>query len=143
MPRSLKYARILVTIPALWIAIVPPVADLNESHIFSPLWSGHARFHTFWLLTSSSLSSLLAIFLLWKGPQAGTREGVLTAAAIMGAILGGFFSATLFRPIYDGTLSDVEAATGVPRQFDPNFVAFSFLLIVLVVGVLLARRPAE
>ena len=142
MPRSLEYARVLVTIPALWIAIVPPIADLNESHIFSPLWSGHARFHTFWLLTSSSLSSLLAIFLLWKGPRAGSREAVLTAAAIMGALLGGFFSAALFRPIYDGTLSDLEAATGVSRRIDPNFVAFSALLIVLVVGVLLARRPA-
>ena len=143
MTQHLRYARILVTIPAVWIAFVPPIADLNESHIYSPLWSGHARFHTFWLLSSSSLLSLFSIFLLWKGSQAGTREGTLTAAAIVGALLGGFFSATIFRPIYDGTFSDVEIATGVARSFDPNLVAFSILAIVLAAGVASARRPAE
>ena len=143
MSRTLTYARFLVTIPAVWIAFVPPIADLNESHIFSPLWSGHARFHTFWLLTSSSLLSLFAIHLSWRGSQAGTREGILTSAGIVGALLAGFFSATLFRPLYDGTLSDLEAATGTARSFDPNLVAFSFLLVLLATGVLLARRPVE
>ena len=142
MPRSLKWARFLVTIPAVWIAFVPPMADLNESHIYSPLWSGRARFHTFWLLSSSSLLSLFSIFLLWKSSQAETREGILTAAAIVGALLGGFFSATIFRPIYDGTLSDVEVATVANRQVDPNLFAFSILAILLGAGVVLAWRSA-
>lgn len=142
VPHSLKYARILVTLPALWIAFIPPIADLNESHIYSPDWSGHARFHTFWLLSSSSLLSLLATFLLWKGPRAGTRESTLTSAAIVGSLLAGFFSATLFRPVYEGTLSDLEKATGASYPFDPNLLAFSFLSVLLIAGVVSALQDS-
>jgi hypothetical protein len=60
----------------------------------------------------------------------------------MATLLGGFFSATAFRPFYEGTLSDVELATGATRSFDGNLIAFSVLAIVLAVGILLARRPA-
>lgn len=138
--RHIAYARLLVTVPAVWLAVVPAVADLNESHVFHPSWPGHARFHTVWLISTTSLSSLVAMWLLWRGPWADARASILVAASILAAVLAGFFVATVGRPLYDGTLSDVRppGATG----FDANLVAFSALAIVLLAGAILARRAS-
>jgi hypothetical protein len=53
--------RILVTISAIFLAVVPPFADRNETHILKPHWIGHARLHTVWLLTTNSLVSGIAL----------------------------------------------------------------------------------
>ena len=124
----------------MFLAVVPAIADLSESHIFHPLWPGHARFHTVWLISTTSLSSLVAMWLLWKGPRAGTRESILVAAAILAAVLSGFFVATVSQPLYDGALSDVRSAAAAGAE--ANLVAFSILAIVLAAGAMLARRSS-
>ena len=65
MKSRLALARVLVTIPVVFIAVLPPLVDLNETHVFNPLWVGHARLHTVWLIASNSILSLMALWILW------------------------------------------------------------------------------
>ena len=136
-------ARALVTVPALFVAVMPPIADLNETHLLNPLWTGHARLHTAWLISSNSLLSLFALWAMWRGPRAASREGILTGAAIMGAILGGFLVAAAARALYEGSFADPNGVPLVAGAIDANLLAFSVLFLLLVAAVALVRRPTE
>ncbi len=37
--------KILISLAAIITAVAPFLADWNDSHLFSPQWSPHARFH--------------------------------------------------------------------------------------------------
>lgn len=129
----LSTARMLVTLPALFLALGPPVADLNATHVANPLWPGHARLHTMWLISSNSLVMIVALGLLWSGPP--VRRTVLLASALVGAVLLGFFIAAGTQSLYGGTLTDPN---GIPFQVGPldaNLAGFGFLAGVLAIAV--------
>lgn len=61
LENRIKLARILVTIPALIVAFVPPVADLNATHVTNPL----ASLKQLGGLFAGLLSSVAAIQFVW------------------------------------------------------------------------------
>ena len=140
--RRIRIARVLVTIPALFLAIAPPLADLNATHVGNPLWSAHARLHTVWLICTNSLISLLALVILWRGAQQPARGAVLLASALVGAVLLGFFVAAATQSMYGGALTDPN---GIPFQVGPldaNLAGFSVLAVLLAVAVGAVWKPA-
>jgi hypothetical protein len=136
-----KVARILVTIAAAFIAVGPPLADFNASHVLNPLWIGHARLHTVWLVVSNSLVSLVAIGLLWRPFLGSIRSSVLLGAVLVGAILVGFLVAAATQLAYDGSLTDPNGVTLTAGPVDANLAAFSVLLCLVVAALALARKP--
>ena len=142
MAKRPTVARILVTIPAVFVAVAPPIADMNETHLLHELWTGHARLHTAWLISSNSLLSVIALWVMWRGPRASTPEGTLLGAAIMAAILGGFLIAAATRSLYGGSFADASGVPPIAGVLDGNLLAFSILFLLLIVAVVLARRPA-
>lgn len=136
MPKTrVGLARILVTIPAAFLAIGPPIADLNATHVANPLWSAHARLHTVWLLCTNSLIAVLALVLMWRQADRPTRSSVLLASLLVGSVLLGFFVAAATQSAYGGALTDPN---GIPFQIgslDANLVAFSVLFVMLAVAV--------
>jgi hypothetical protein len=141
MAQRLSRARMLVAIPALALALIPPLADLNETHVFNSLWSAHPRLHTVWLVSTNSILSLMALWILWRGQRAGTRESILTAAALISAVLAGFFVAAATQSAYGGALADPN---GIPISFGAlaaNLVVFSILFVLVIFAVLIVRRP--
>jgi hypothetical protein len=135
-------ARLLVTLPALFLAFGPPLADLNSTHVTNPLWTSHARLHTVWLVCTNSLISLLALALLWHGSSQLQLRNLQLATTLVAAVLGGFFVAVATQPIYHGALTDPN---GIPFKIGPldaNLAAFSVCALSLLVAIVLARRPA-
>ncbi len=143
MDASSKLPRLLVTIPAAFVAIMPPLADLNDSHVFNALWPGHARLHTAWLISANSLLSLFASWTMWRGPRAGTTEGVRTSGTIMAAILGGFMVAAVTKSFYGGAFADANGIQPVGDAIDANLLAFSILFVLLIAAHFASRRSAS
>ena len=141
MEARFKLARILVTIAAVFLALVPPLVDLNESHVTNPLWIGHARLHTVWLITTNSCVSVIALWLLWQRPSGFRRKSLLLAAGLVGSVLLGFFVAAATQSAYGGSLTDPN---GVAMRFGPidaNLFLFSILLCLVGVAVAIVCRP--
>ena len=83
--------RTLVTFVALMTLVGSNAADWNATHIFSELWSPHARFHGVWFVVAVSLLSLLSLWLAWS-PRAQPdrlRIGILVQACIWLAFFPG------------------------------------------------------
>lgn len=140
MDRRLFIARILLSIPALHLVFVPPIADLNASHVLNPLWPGHARLHTVWLLTTTSLVSVVALWLLWRPVADHLRRAIRLAGALIGAVLAGFFVAGSTQALYDGSFTDPNGVGRTVAGLDANLAVFTLHAFLLTVSLVLARR---
>ena len=137
----LLVARILFTLMTAGYAVATIIADFNATHATNPKWTGHARFHVVWQITSYIGFGLLSLVLIWwPGPLAVER---LYLAAIMGAIVyAAFFVAVVTMPVYGGAAYDDNGyqpfAAPVPvfaKSWDVNITAFSVQLVIWVAGL--------
>lgn len=130
-------AKILLTLSSLGYSLIPFAFDSNKTHWFNPSWTPHARFHCVWQVMSYVYMGILALFLVWT---AGEETWQLWIAAILSlCAYGGFWTAVLFRPIYDGHL--VDKVNGVPpfmikilgkkRACDANVTLFTIAVLIL------------
>ena len=128
---------ILMTVATLFYGVLPPFVDLTETHVFHPEWTPHSRLHMVWLLGTNSAIAVLALYFLWLH-RANRAAGVRLAGILGLCVFGGFWLSASTISLYDGALSDKG---GVPpiMGMDANILVFSFALLLLLVGWLLAR----
>lgn len=89
----LALARILIGFVAAVTLIGSNLSDWNRTHLFSELWSPHARQHGAWLLFVLSLLSILSLWLVWTRNAQPERSRI--AALIQGGLWVSFFPALL------------------------------------------------
>lgn len=128
-------AKIITGIIALFLLIVPNVADWSHTHIYHEAWTGHARLHTVWQLMMQSALALTALYLLMKNQ-------VKEAAFLNLLVLGGFFAALglMQLGLVDASLTDMTDGQGRIAGIDGNLLAFSVLLPLQLIALLLNRR---
>jgi hypothetical protein len=139
-------ARILLTLATLGYSAITILADFNRTHASNPAWTGHARFHVVWQISSYAGFGLIALALIWApGPMPVAR--LYLACAFAAVVYGAFFVALFTMPIYGGRTYDdngylpFRAPLGVTRKlWDVNITAFTVTSLVLIAGVLLVGR---
>jgi hypothetical protein len=136
----LLLVRLLMSLVTLGYGVVTMKADFNKTHATNPLWTGHARFHLVWQITSYLGFALLALALIWiPGPY--VLERLYLAGGFAGIVYGAFFITLLTMPLYDGRAFDDNGyppfqAMGL--RLDANVTVFSALTVLLLAGIALA-----
>lgn len=142
-------AKVLLTLITLGYSAIPTLFDFNETHATNPSWTGHARYHVVWQVSTFDYLAILSLFLIWT---AGADVGQLWIPAVIAiAAYGGFWTALLTRKRYGGILQD--EVNGVPR-FSYNIIGWKFevdanislftpaTVLTLIAVALLAILPA-
>jgi hypothetical protein len=141
---SLDYgliARLLLTVVTIGYGFLTILADFNKTHATNPKWTGHARFHVVWQITSYIGFGLLALVLLWwPGPLA--MERLYLVAVMSGIVYAAFFIAVFTMPIYGGTAYDANGYQPfdaplpiIARKWDVNITAFCVHVVLLIGSV--------
>lgn len=102
--------KILLTLLTLGYSAIPAAFDSNPTHATNPSWTGHARYHVVWQVSSFVYLAALALFLIWTAGDA--TQNLWIVIIIATCTYGGFWTAFLSRPIYGGRL--VDEVNGVP-----------------------------
>src|SRR5260370_9205607 len=63
---SRNIGKMLISLAAILTAVVPFLADWNDTHLFSPQWSPHARFHGAVSVGMTTMLSSVALCLLCR-----------------------------------------------------------------------------
>ncbi len=131
--------RTLMTVAILVASVVPLLVDISHSHLLNPTWPPHARVHEVWLLATGAAVGAVALWLIW------TRQQLVLGAVLTACILGGFLIAAVTAPLYGGVLVDPATAHLLPNDdrvfgLPANLFAFSLALVILLIGLLLARH---
>ena len=131
--------RAILTIGALITLIGVNIADWNDTHVFSELWSPHARFHGAWWIFTISLLSAMCLWLLWSR-QADRQFQTTVAVLIQACIWMAFFPAML---IPGAALADPGKRFDQIAGLDANLFLALVQMAILIVGYALARRAEE
>lgn len=124
--------KIAVSAATLFYGFVPAIADLNDTHLFNPLWSPHARFHGAWFLAFTAGVAFIALYLTWL------RDDVMVPI-FLGLIFAlGFWVATVFSPAYGGALVDLNGHTHTVLGIESNLFLFSVLTLLLIAALCFA-----
>lgn len=84
--------RLLISLAVIATAVIPFRSDWNDSHVFSPQWSPHARFQGIVSIGMPVLLAPVALWLLWRR-SADPSPAATTAALIPIAYWGPLFVA--------------------------------------------------
>ncbi len=90
--------RSILTLGILFYGIAVPILEINDTHVFDPLWTPHARLHEVWQLTTNSGIALFSFWLVWW------RENITLAGFLGLFVMGGFLFAYAIRGSYDGSM---------------------------------------
>ncbi|PCJ22456.1 MAG: hypothetical protein COA96_14340, partial [SAR86 cluster bacterium] len=125
-------AKILLTIAAIQLGVIPPIVDFSTSHVFNLDWAPHAKLHMVWLLTTGGLLSVYVWVLLWLPAKHSFQR--LRHACVPGwVVLTGFFVAAVFRDSYGGSLADPGADIEI-MGISGNVISFSIAAIFQAAG---------
>lgn len=126
--------KLSVSLITLFYGFVPAIADLNETHLFNPLWSEHARFHGAWFLAFAAGVSITALYMIW-------RKDEIFIPIVLGLMFAaGFWVATLFRSAYGGELVDSNGHTHTIAGIESNTFLFAVVSILLLAALVVAKR---
>ncbi|MEM8573621.1 MAG: DUF6640 family protein [Pseudomonadota bacterium] len=126
------FIKIVITAVTIFYGIVPAIADLNETHLFSPGWSPHARFHGAWFLAFSAGIAGVALFLTWL-------RGELIVPIVIGLMfVSGFWAAALLSSLYGGALIDPNGYEQRILGVESNVFLFSVITLILLCTLIAA-----
>jgi hypothetical protein len=131
-------ARLLISFVTLVTLIGSNIADWNHTHIFSELWSPHARLHGAWLVIAMSLLSLLCLWLVWS--PAGQVDRTRIAALIQGCLWLAFLPAML---VPDTALADPGKELVSIAGIELNLIGAIAHVVILTVALALLHRSAR
>jgi hypothetical protein len=133
----LSVGRILISLVATEAATGPYLADWNETHIYNPSWSPHAKFHNGQTMSMGVGLALATFWELWR--KHDTLDDALRALD----------SASLSASLYWLTQISALSYPGA-RAVDPpgtaRFPQWKFALpslVIVALGNRLERRPKE
>ena len=134
-PRTLQFAlKIGVSALTAFYGFAPAFADFNETHLFNPLWSAHARFHGAWFLAFAAGVALISLYLMWW------RDDVFVPIFLGLVFAVGFWIATVIGPAYGGALVDPNGHTHTIAGIEANMFLFSVVMVLLIAALGLAVR---
>lgn len=123
-----------VALSAIVLAVLIPVLEVNGTHLFSPDWPAHARFHEAWqLLTNAGL----AVAALWLALARG-RERL--AAALVLIIVGSLILACVFEGLYGGAIARPGGDDLQPFGLSLPVLIMSLLAVALLAAAWPGKR---
>ena len=133
-------------IATLGYSAIPGIFDTNNTHATNPSWTGHARYHVVWQVSSYVYVAILMLYLVWTA--GGDTKPLWIATITAACMYAGFWTAYASRPVYGGWL--VDKVNGVPDfnwhllglrfRTDANVSLFTLAVIVLGVTAIMLFR---
>ena len=128
-------SRILITFCVVIFAVVIPVLEVNDSHVFNTTWPAHARFHEVWQLIINCGIGLLCLWLVWL------KNNIRLASALVVLVMGGVLAAHGIQDFYGGSILSGNTSKTLLGMELAAFAA-SLAVVMAIGAALLASRSS-
>jgi len=123
-----------------------PIADLGFMHAGNDAWPPHAKLHAVWSVFHTMAVQILALGILWVGPNAGSLFSIRISALILGAYIASFFLSLAAAPLFGASIvPDLPPESMPPTLFglDGNVVSMIVATFLLAWAWWLSEKEAE
>lgn len=119
-------AKLLVTVGIVFYAVVVPILEINDTHVFNEAWAPHARLHEVWQLLTNTAIGVFSAWLVWG------KDNLKLASLLTVFVTGGFLIAYWLRDGYGGSM--VLSDGSEKMILGINLGLFAYLLAILLAG---------
>ncbi|MDH0648916.1 hypothetical protein N5D48_15695 [Pseudomonas sp. GD03858] len=127
-------AKLLVTVGIVFYAVVVPILEINETHVFNPGWDAHARLHETWQLFTNTALGAFSVWLVWG------RNDLPLASLLTVFVTGGFLLAYWLRDGYGGSMVLSDGSEKMILGLNLGLVAYTLAILLAGLAVTLDQR---
>lgn len=127
-------ARLLVTIGIVFYAVVVPILEINQTHVFNPAWEPHARLHETWQLFTNTALGAYSVWLVW------IKDNLRLASLLTLFVTGGFLMAYWLREGYGGSMVLTDGSEKMILGINLGLFAYSLAIVLAALAVFLEQR---
>ncbi|QHF29148.1 hypothetical protein [Pseudomonas sp. R32] len=127
-------AKLLVTIGIVFYAVVVPILEINQTHVFNPAWEPHARLHETWQLFTNTALGAYSVWLVW------IKDNLRLASLLTLFVTGGFLMAYWLREGYGGSMVLTDGSEKMILGINLGLFAFSLAIVLAALAVFLEQR---
>lgn len=132
--KSFSLGKILISIVSLYAAFGSYIFDWNNTHIFTPNWPPHAKFHNAQDILLGTTTGLLALWVLWV--QRTDERNKL----ILSTVLASLYWITQFGAVFFPGTALVDPQFSHPDQLPAQLIVDIIMVAMLTVACLLERK---
>ncbi|MEE9363709.1 MAG: hypothetical protein V3U92_14005 [Cellulophaga sp.] len=125
--------KIAITFSVILYAIVVPFLDINETHVFNPDWTPHARIHEVWQLVTNSSIGVLCLWLVWY------KKEVRLSTLLSLIVMGGFLLAFFLKDGYGGSMKYLDRSEKTVLGINIGILGFGIAFLFLILSHVLTR----
>lgn len=127
-------AKLLVTVGIVFYAVVVPILEINDTHVFNPAWAPHARLHETWQLFTNTALGFFSVWLVWG------RNDLKLASLLTVFVTGGFLLAYWLRDGYGGSMVLSDGSEKTIFGLNLGLVAYVLAISFAAIAVAIERR---
>lgn len=125
--------KIAITISVILYAIVVPFLDINETHVWNPDWTPHARIHEVWQLITNSSIGAVCLWLVWY------KKEVRLSTLLSLIVMGGFLLAFFLKDGYGGSMKYLDGSEKSVLGVNIGILGFGIAFLFLVLSQILTK----
>jgi len=125
--------KIAITFSVILYAIVVPFLDINETHVWNPDWTPHARIHEVWQLITNSSIGVLCLWLVWY------KKEVVLSSLLSILVMGGFILAFFLKDGYDGSMKYLDGSEKTILGINMAILGFGTAFLFLILSHVLTK----
>ena len=130
-------SKLLVTLGIVFYAVVVPIFELNDSHVFNPGWEAHARLHEVWQLATNCAIGAFSFWLVWF------RSNLRLSSLLTFFVTGGFLLAYALRDSYGGSMVLSDGSEKLILGINLGLFAYTLAIILAMLALYLQRSPSS
>lgn len=127
----------IITFSIVLYAIAVPFLEINDTHVFNPDWTPHAKIHEVWQLITNSSIGLLCLWLVWV-----KKEFRLSTILSM-LITGGFLLAYLIQDFYGGSMKYLDGSEKTILGINIGVLGFGIGFVLLTLLYFRSRKETS
>lgn len=130
-------AKLMVTVGIVFYAVVVPILEINDTHVFNQAWEPHARLHETWQLFTNTAIGAYSVWLVWG------RDNLRLASLLTLFVTGGFLMAYWLRDGYGGSMVLTDGSEKMILGVNLGFFAYALAILLAGLAVALERRRPD
>ncbi len=127
----------IITFSIILYAFAVPYLEINESHVFNPDWTPHAKIHEVWQLITNSSIGLLCLWQVW------VRKNYVLGTLLSMLITGGFLLAYALQTTYGGSMKYLDGTEKTIFNINIGVFGFGIAFFLLVISLIKTIKTDE
>ncbi|MDU9403907.1 hypothetical protein RTH46_15555 [Pseudomonas sp. zfem004] len=127
-------SKLLVTVGIVFYAVVVPILEINDTHVFNQAWAPHARLHETWQLFTNTALGAFSVWLVWG------RNDLRLASLLTLFVTGGFLLAYWLRDGYGGSMVLSDGSEKMIMGVNLGLLAYTLAIVLAGIAVAIDRR---